>query len=117
MSGFKIRNFKGNQLIAETRRNAGAALFKAGQHVLNEANNIAPKDEGTLIQTSLVDVDEGAGRANVVYVQKYAARLHEHPEYNFQGGRQGKWLQKVIQNEGDGVRKLLAAELKKGLGG
>lgn len=117
MAKFKIRNWRGDQIIEEKNQAVAQALYKGISHILNEANNIAPKDEGTLIQTSAVDVDPDAGVANAFYVQKYAARLHEHPEYNFQGGRQGKWLEKTILAEGDRVREIMANEIKERMGG
>lgn len=117
MAGFKLRNYRGDRIIEDMKEHVERALFKGAQHILNESNNIAPKDEGTLIQTSFVDVDGDEGKANIVYVQKYAARLHEHPEYNFQGGRQGKFLEKPMLAEGDNVRDIMAEEIKRGFGG
>lgn len=117
MARFKIRNWRGPQVIEEKNRAVEQALYKGISHILNEANNIAPKDEGTLIQTSDVDVDPEAGTASAFYVQKYAPRLHENPQYNFQGGRQGKWLEKTILSEGDRVRDIMANEIRERLGG
>jgi len=38
----------------------------------------------------------------VSYDTPYAARLHEHPEYNFQNGRQGKYLEEpAMQNRAE----------------
>jgi hypothetical protein len=116
VANFKIKNWRGPQLIEEKKMAVEQALYKGISHILNEANNIAPKDEGTLIQTSDVDVDPEAGKANAFYTQKYARRLHEHPEYNFQGGRQGKWLEKTLLAEGDRVRDIMANEIRERLG-
>lgn len=112
MAGFKLQNWRGDQLTEDVRQGVGRALFKAASHLLNESTNIAPKDEGTLIQTAGVDVDMDEGKASVYYTQKYAVRLHEHPEYNFQGGRQGKYLEKVVMSEGTKVGEILAEDLK-----
>lgn len=66
----------------------------AAERLLALSNAEAPLDIGTLIGSSTVipatDPTEGAA---VVYDTPYAARLHEHPEYNFQGGRKGKYLE------------------------
>ena len=52
-----------------------------------------PHDEGTLQNSGTVEVVVG-------YHTKYAARLHEHPEYRFQKGRKGKFLEDpIIRNE------------------
>lgn len=112
---FKIRNWKGDAIIKEKNEAVEMALFMGGAHLLDEANRIAPKDEGILIQTSDVDVDPDEGKAHVFYTQKYAPRLHENPQYNFQGGRQGKWLEKTIREQRKGVQQMMANELKKAL--
>jgi hypothetical protein len=116
MAQFKIKNWRGDEVIQMKNEAVGQALYKGISHILNQANNIAPKDEGTLTQTSGVDVDPEAGIASAFYTQKYARRLHENPQYNFQGGRQGKWLEKVMLAEGDRVRDLMAEEIKGKLG-
>jgi hypothetical protein len=112
MSKFKLKNWRGGQITEDVRQGVGRALFKGASHILNESNNIAPKDEGTLIQTSGVDVDVDEGKASVYYTQKYAVRLHEHPEYKFQGGRQGKFLEQAVTSEGKKVQKMIAEEIK-----
>lgn len=117
MASFELRNFQGAALEGMRRRAVGRALFKGASHILNQANNIAPKDEGPLIQTSGVSVDENAGKATVYYVQKYAPRLHENPQFKFQGGRQGKWLEKTVLNEGQEVGEMMAAEVRAEFGG
>jgi hypothetical protein len=117
MTRFKIKNYRGGQIIDEKNKAVGRGLFKGISHILNTANNIAPKDEGTLIQTSGVDVDEEAGAASAYYTQKYAARLHENPQYDFQGGREGKWLEKTLLQEGEAAKKIIADEIKDTFGG
>jgi hypothetical protein len=117
MARVQIRNWRGREIIEEKNQAVAQSLYKGISHILNEANNIAPKDEGILIQTSDVDVDPVAGKASAFYVQKYAPRLHEHPEYNFQGGRQGKWLEKATLANMDVVRDMIAKEIRERLGG
>lgn len=78
----------------ELARRVVAGETQAAERLLALSNEEAPLDIGTLIGSSTVipatDPDEGAA---VVYDTPYAARLHEHPEYNFQGGRKGKYLE------------------------
>lgn len=82
----------------------------AAERLLALSNAEAPLDIGTLIGSSTVvpatSPEEGAA---VVYDTPYAARLHEHPEYNFQGGRKGKYLEDpAIENRrelGDIIRR------------
>lgn len=66
----------------------------AAERLLALSSARAPLEVGTLIGSGTVEPasspEEGAA---VVYDTPYAARLHEHPEYNFQGGRQGKYVE------------------------
>lgn len=80
---------------------AGETL--AAERLLALSNEEAPLEIGTLIGSSTVipatDPTEGAA---VVYDTPYAARLHEHPEYNFQNGRKGKYLEDpAVENRGE----------------
>lgn len=117
MANFKIRNWRGDAVIEAKNMAVARGLYKGASHILNTANIIAPEDEGILKQTADVDVDPGAGKASVFYVQKYAPRLHENPQYNFQGKGQGKWLETTVLTEGKMVEAILADEVRNGLGG
>ena len=64
--------------------------------VLRLSGHEVPKDEGVLEGTGVADRDKQG--AYVGYNKPYAARLHEHPEYNFQKGRKGKYLEDPIKN-------------------
>lgn len=83
---------------------------KAAERLLALSVERAPLDLSTLIGSGTVDratsPEEGA---TVVFDTPYAARLHEHPEYNFQGGRQGKYVEDpAVENKaelGDIIRK------------
>jgi len=63
--------------------------------VLRLSGHEVPKDEGVLEGTGVADRDSQG--AYVGYNTPYAARLHEHPEYNFQKGRKGKYLEDPIK--------------------
>lgn len=54
-----------------------------------------PHDEGTLQNSGVVE--EIDGDVVLGYHTNYAARLHEHPEYRFQKGRKGKYLEDPIR--------------------
>ena len=75
---------------------AGAQI--AGQRVLSAANQLVPLLSGTLRDTGTVDVE--GSEATVSYNTKYAAILHEHPEWNFRNGRDGHWLQDAAERSG-----------------
>jgi hypothetical protein len=76
------------------------ASEKAEDEIADEALRLSqhevPKDEGVLEGTGVADRD--AQGAYVGYNKPYAARLHEHPEYSFQKGRKGKYLEDPIKH-------------------
>ena len=73
---------------------------KAVNHVADEILRLSqfevPHDTG-LLQNSGHTEPDGDGQI-VGYNKVYAARLHEHPEYRFQKGRKGKYLEDPIKN-------------------
>lgn len=69
----------------------------------------APLDIGTLIESqSVVPAETPEDGAAVMYDTPYAAKLHEHPEYNFQGGRKGKYLEDPAVEHRDELGKIIA---------
>lgn len=90
-------------------------LNKGAERILALSATEVPFETGTLSATGTVvqatTPEEGAG---VVYDTPYAARLHEHPEYNFQGGRKGKYLEDpALQNRAE-LGQIVAAEARRG---
>lgn len=80
------------------------ATRKAIQDIANEVLRLSqmevPHDTGFLQSTGHKE-DTGTDEepeAIVGYNTVYAARLHENPQYNFQGGRKGKYLEDPIKN-------------------
>jgi hypothetical protein len=86
---------------------------KAAERGLTLSRQMVPFDTGNLSGSGTVEpavtAEEGAG---IVYDTPYAARLHEHPEYDFSKdsnpNAQGKWLENaVVENKkelGDIIR-------------
>lgn len=69
-----------------------------GFEILRLSQFEVPHDEGTLQNSGTVE--EVNGDVVIGYHTKYAARLHEHPEYRFQKGRKGKYLEDpIVKNE------------------
>jgi len=71
-----------------------------------------PHDVGTL-QLSGNTKRMGQAHYRVGYSTKYAARLHEHPEYNFQKGRKGKYLEDPIKNNLNRFQRFYRDEMYK----
>lgn len=88
------------------------AIKIASEALLTESNKTAPKDEGILIQSGKTDFDSMTNTGYVSYDTPYAIRLHEHPEYNFQNGRRGKWLELTMNEQRTMLANLIALKLR-----
>ena len=72
-----------------------------------------PFDLGTLAESGTVeratDAEEGAA---VVYDTPYAARHHEHPEYRFQNGRKGKYVEDPAMENKAELGEIIAKQVR-----
>lgn len=64
---------------------------------LRLSNEEVPHDDG-MLQLSGNNQKMGKAHYQVGYHKEYAARLHENPQFNFQKGRKGKFLEDPIKN-------------------
>ena len=72
-------------------------LREISDEILRLSQFEVPLDTGMLQNSGHVE----ASNPDIVlvgYNKPYGARLHEHPEYNFQNGRKGKYLEDPIKN-------------------
>ena len=108
-----------NSRFKDIAAQVGADLTKgvnlAAERLLALSSEVVPFDIGTLSASGQVEraqtPDEGAA---VTYDQPYAARLHEHPEYNFQGGRQGKYVEGPAMGNKDELGAIIARQVSRG---
>lgn len=100
--------YYGNEVKAAVRGQASGGLRTAGEHLLEEANRTAPIEEGTLIQSGAVDVDEGRMVAVVSYDTPYARRQHEELTYRHDPGRRAKWLELTAKERRPAIETLIA---------
>lgn len=82
------------------------ALVRGTEFLLGASNETVPFEEGILASSGFTDVDGDTGV--VAYDTPYAARLHENPDFTFQHGRRGKWLQLTFQEKARAVQELMA---------
>lgn len=81
-------------LAAREPQSSHNALEMVADEVLRLSQQQVPHDTGSLQNSGTV---QPSGRDFIVgYHKVYAARLHEHPEYRFQKGRKGKYLEDPI---------------------
>lgn len=104
-----------DQVIATTGDAAVAGLTTSIESLLTIANRTAPLDEGPLTESGTVAIDPYTLEAAMGWDTPYAVRLHENPQYQFQGGRRGKWAELTLQEQQHQVRQWLADELRKAL--
>ena len=80
-----------------TRIRSTEGITKIGNELLRLSQQEVPHDTGALQNSGNVD-KRSATEVWVGYNKVYAARLHENPQYNFQGGRKGKYLEDPLKN-------------------
>jgi len=87
-----------------TKEGSKFSAMDIGLEILRLSQAEVPHDKGSLQNSGTVD--EVNGDVVVGYHMPYAARLHEHPEYRFQKGRKGKYLEDPIKRNEDvlGIR-------------
>lgn len=93
------------------------ALGDVADTVLNLSEREVPHDIGTLQLSGVVDRPPFVPFLTriVGYHTKYAARLHEHPEFRFQKGRKGKYLEDPIKKNSNNLKKAFQSVVKHGL--
>lgn len=72
------------------------AIHDVASEVLRLSGFEVPHDKGMLQNSG--SVEDREDESIVGYNKVYAARLHEHPEYRFNKGRKGKFLEDPIKN-------------------
>ncbi len=90
-----------------------SAAEQIADEIMRLSQKDVPHDEGTLQNSGAVERD---GDDWIVgYFTPYAARLHEHPEYNFQKGRKGKYLEDPILKNTEKLGLTYIKALEEGL--
>lgn len=99
--GFEVKG--GKEMLAklknacdEIKINAEKGFDDAAHVVEEESMDEAPHDVGILMLSERTEKPEQFVRS-FSYNTPYAARLHEHPEYKFQKGKKGKFLEDPLK--------------------
>lgn len=109
-----LLKWRGKEVKAATREGVADALHRGTEHLLGKSNETVPYEEGTLQASGHTDVDVEDGLGVVSYDTPYAVRLHENPQFNFQHGRRGKWLQLTFQEEQREVGRIMEHAVRGG---
>lgn len=102
---------RSNELVIRVRDQAKKAVVDVSEEILRLSQFEVPHDTGAL-QNSGHTEQESDFVSVVGYNKVYAARLHEHPEYRFQKGRKGKYLEDPIKNNIDFFRRFLGQAMR-----
>lgn len=109
----------GDRALRKLLREADRITQNGAEYLLDESNKKVPYEEGILEGSGVVkkvgDDGDGIITYKVSYDTPYAIRLHEHPEYNFNGGREGKWLENTLKDEERAVLDYLVQEIRRSL--
>ena len=93
-------------LDAKVKSQNRKAIREISGEILRLSAFEVPHDKGMLQNSGTYELKLDS--ALVGYNKVYAARLHEHPEYHFQKGRKGKYLEDPIKNNLNVFRKFYA---------
>lgn len=101
-------------LTQALERGVPKALMDVGYEILRLSQMEVPHDTGNLQNSGTVETVSG----NVVvgYHTPYAARLHEHPEYRFQKGRKGKYLEDPIRTNANALGLKITGRMEAEIG-
>lgn len=102
----------GVDVTRETTDAARRGLLLAAEHVLTEANERVPIEEGTLARSGRASVDDGELKAAVSYDTPYAVRQHEDMTLRHDQGRQAKFLERAVASEVEAIRGIVADAIR-----
>lgn len=105
-------SWKGQQVAQLVKKAAFHALEDVGEFILDEANKDVPHDEGTLQASGIVTGDSDKMHVAISYDTPYAVRLHENPQYRFQKGRKGKWLENAVKVNAQQIKDYVGKKIQ-----
>jgi hypothetical protein len=87
-------------------------LERGGERLLAAASARVPYRTGALASSAeLAVVDDGVA---VGYAAAHARFVHAHPEWQFAGGRSGRWVEEALEAEADATGQLIADTIRSG---
>lgn len=110
------------EISREIRASLSEGVTLAAERLMTHAVDRSPWDQGTLAASAAVSTplssQGGDAEADVTFDTPYAARLHEHPEYNFSTdanpNAQGKYLEGAALDNKDELAEIVAKRVSRG---
>lgn len=114
MADFRV-NWRGPEIAQRARGATRKALGKGAAFILAQAIPRTPIRDGDLRSSGGTDVADD--RASVYFDTEYAARQHEELGWRHPKGGQAKYLENTMLEERGRARDIMAAEVRRALGG
>lgn len=105
------------KVLAQLDGASVAGLTAAAEHLLKEAKDLVPIDEAMLELSGVASVDEGSLTAAVSFDTPYAVIQHESLDFRHAPGRQAKYLEQPMSTGQATMLALIAAALRREMGG
>ena len=97
--------WRGDEVIRNVQKARYRGVTEAAEFVLGGSNKRVPHDEGHLQNSGTTHVTNFGREAAVSYNTPYAVRQHEATHYNHPNGREAKYLENTIKQDGKQARK------------
>lgn len=107
--------WRGPEVTQRVNGASRAALGKGAAYLLAQAIPLTPIRDGPLRASGGTDVEDG--RASVYFDTPYAARQHEEVGWRHPKGGQAKYLETAVLQERGNAQRIVAAEVRRALGG
>lgn len=107
--------WRGPEITQRVNGASRAALGKGAAYLLAQAIPRTPIRDGPLRASGGTDVEDG--RASVYFDTPYAARQHEEVGWRHPKGGQAKYLETAVLEERGNAQRIVAAEVRRALGG
>ena len=109
-------DWRGPRVTGLVDRTIDRAMWQAGGELRRQSNHIVPHDTGALMRSCSLDYDPDTKTVVLSYGNTdvpYAITVHEHPEWNFRQGREGKWLENTWKRHGPRAARWVAEQVKR----
>lgn len=107
--------WNGDEILGQSDDDAVRGLLMAAEYLLGESVEVAPLDEGPLIQSANASVDRATLTSAASYDTPYAEKQHENLHYRHAPGRQAKYLEEPWTRNADIMGRIIATQIRKGL--
>lgn len=110
-----VKKWNGGVVKAKHRKARRRALAAGAEFILAQSNLKVPLEEGTLERSGAVTIGDGGDEAAVSYDTVYAVRQHEELTWRHDPGRQAKYLESTLDEDGETALALMAARYRAAL--